>query len=128
MTPQVKTVLTLIIGAALGATAMQAVRAQAKPPAFVIAEVAVKDRDPYMKEFLPARAKAIQDAGGTYVVRGGQSKAVAGQPPEGRVIVVQFENWDKLIAFTQSSGFKDSEAIGEKYANLRIFGVEGVQK
>ena len=95
---------------------MQVLRAQAKPPAYVIAEVTVKDQDPYMKEFLPARAKAIHAAGGTYIVRGGEPKVVAGEPPGQRIVVVQFEDMDKLIAFTQSAGFKDSEAIGEKYA------------
>jgi uncharacterized protein (DUF1330 family) len=123
-----KTGIAVLIGVGIGAVSMQALRAQVKPLAYVIAEVTVKDQDPYTKEFLPARAKAIHDAGGTYIVRGGESKAVAGEPPAGRVIVVQFENMEKLVAFTQSAGFKDSEAIGEKYANLRIYGVEGVTR
>lgn len=122
----VKIGIAVLVGVGIGAVSMHALRAQAKPPAYVIAEVTVKDRDPYMKEFLPARAKAIHDAGGTYIVRGGDPKAVAGEPPGQRIIVVQFENMDKLIAFTQSAGFKDSEAIGEKYAKIRIYGVEGI--
>ena len=117
-----------LVGAGIGAVSMDTLRAQAKPPAYAIAEVTVKDRDPYMKEFLPARAKAIHDAGGTYIVRGGDPKTVAGKPPGQRIIVVQFENMDKLIAFTQSAGFKDSEAIGEKYAKIRIYGVEGIPR
>jgi uncharacterized protein (DUF1330 family) len=122
----VKIGIAVLVGVGIGAVSMHALRAQAKPPAYVIAEVTVKDRDPYMKEFLPARAKAIHDAGGTYIVRGADPKAVAGEPPGQRIIVVQFENMDKLIAFTQSAGFKDSEAIGEKYAKIRIYGVEGI--
>lgn len=124
----VKTGIAVLVGAAIGAVSMQALRAQAKPPAYVIAEVTVKDPEPYMKDFAPARAKAIQDAGGTYVVRGGQPKVVAGDPPRQRIIVVQFENMDKLIAFTESAGFKDSEVVGEKYADIRIYGVEGVSR
>ena len=81
-----------------------------------------------MKEFLPARAKAIADSGGRYIVRGGQPRTVAGHPPAGRVIVVQFDSIDNLVAFTESAGFKDSQAPGEKYANIRIFGVEGIPK
>jgi len=124
----VKTGLAVLIGAGAGAASIEALRAQAKPPAYVIAEVTVKDKDPYMKEFLPARAKAIQDSGGKYLVRGGEARAVAGPPPAQRIIVVQFDNVDAMIAFTQSAGFKDSQAIGEKYADIRIFGVEGVAK
>lgn len=88
----------------------------------------MKNDDGYTKEFLPARAKSIADFGGTHIVRGGNSRGFTGQPPAGRVVVVQFENIDKLIAFTQSSGFKDSQAIGKKYADIRIFGAEGVAK
>jgi uncharacterized protein (DUF1330 family) len=54
------------------------------------------------------------DAGGKYIVRGSQSEAVVGQPPAGRVVVVQFDNFDKLLAFAESADFKASEAIGEK--------------
>jgi uncharacterized protein (DUF1330 family) len=119
--------IAVAAGVGIGTALMQALRAEAKPPAYVIAEVTVKDQGPYTKEFLPARAKAIHDAGGTYIVRGGDPRVVAGEPPGQRIIVVQFENMDKLIAFTKSAGFKDSEAVGEKYAKIRIYGVEGVK-
>jgi uncharacterized protein (DUF1330 family) len=123
MIPIVRTGIAVLIGAGIGALSMQALRAQAKPPAFVIAEVKVKNQKEYMSEFLPARAKAIADAGGKYLV---QAKGFVGQAPAGRVVIVQFENMDKLIAFTESKGFKESEAIGERYADIRILGVEGV--
>src|SRR5262245_53590826 len=101
--------LSMLVGAALGGTAIKTINAQVKPPAYVIAEVTVKDQDKYMKEFAPARAKAIADSGGKYVVRGGTAMGVKGTPPAGRVVVVQFDNLDKVKAFTESAGFKDSQ-------------------
>ncbi len=121
----VKTAIAVLGGVAIGAGTMQA---QTKPFAYVIAEINVNDLDRYTKEFLPARAKAIQEAGGVFIARGGEPRAVAGDPPPQRMAIIQFENMDKLIAFTQSAGFKDTQAIGEKYANIRIYGVEGVPK
>jgi uncharacterized protein (DUF1330 family) len=118
--------LSMLAGAALGGTAVQTIYAQAKPPAYVIAEVTVKDQDKYIKEFAPARAKAIADSGGKYIVRGGTATGVKGTPPAGRVVVVQFDNLDKVRAFTESAGFKDSQVIGDKYADIRIYAVEGV--
>src|SRR5579871_3922180 len=126
MTRFMKAGIAVLVGAGIGAASMQTMQAQSKPPAFVIAEVDVINQDAYMKEFLPARAKAIADSGGRYIVRGGQPRAVAGQPPAGRVIVVQFDSFDQLTAFVESAGFKNSQVIGEKYANIRIYGVEGV--
>lgn len=123
-----KTGIAVLVGSGIGAISVQALRAQAKPLAYVIAEINVKSEDGYTKEFLPARAKAIAESGGTYIVRGGNPKGFTGRPPAGRVVVVQFETIDKLIAFTQSAGFKESQAIGEKYADIRIFAVEGVAK
>ena len=102
----VKTGLAVLVGVGLGAVSIQLLRAQAKPPAYVIAEVNVREQDAYMKEFLPARAKAIQVSGGRYLVRGGDPRAFVGQTPAKRVIVVQFDNIDALTAFTQSDGFK----------------------
>jgi uncharacterized protein (DUF1330 family) len=123
----VKTGLAVLVGVAFGAASMEVLRAQAKPPAYVISEINVRDQDPYVKEFLPARAKAIQDAGGKYLVRGGELRGFVGLPPH-RVAVVQFDSIDALIAFTQSAGFKTSEAVGEKYADFRIYGVEGIPR
>ena len=124
----VKAMLTVLVGVGIGAVSMHALRAQANPPAYLITEITVKNEDGYTREFLPARAKAIQGAGGKYIVRTGQSVAVAGQAPAQRIIIVQFDNIDKLSAFTESDGFKDSEAIGDRYADIRVYGVEGVSR
>jgi uncharacterized protein (DUF1330 family) len=118
--------LSTLAGAALGGTAVHTTYAQTKPPAYVIAEVTVKDQENYLKEFAPVRAKAIADSGGKYLVRGGIATAVRGTPPAGRIVVVQFENFDRAKAFTESAGFKDSQVIGDRYADIRIYAVEGI--
>jgi uncharacterized protein (DUF1330 family) len=61
-----------------------------------------------------------------YLVRGGTATAVKGTPPAGRIVVVQFENLDRAKAFTESPGFKDSQVIGDRYADIRIYAVEGI--
>ena len=117
---------SMLASAEFGGTAVQSIQAQAKPLAYVIAEVTVKNQDGYTKEFLPARAKAIADRGGRYIVRGGKAISVKGAPQAGRIVVVQFDSFDKAQAFTESAGFRDSQIIGEKYADIRIYAVEGV--
>src|SRR5260221_7506479 len=56
--------LSVLGGLAIGATAVQAIHAQGKPPAYVIAEVDVTNPADYDKEYVPGAAKAIGDAGG----------------------------------------------------------------
>ena len=118
--------MTLIAGVAIGAVAMDRLHAQAKPPAYNIAEITIKDQDGYNKEYLPLITKALTDAGGKFLVRGGKTISYEGAAPAPRVIVIQFESLDKLQALYNSAPYKDAVAVGDKYATQRIFGAEGV--
>ena len=118
--------LAMIASAALGAAVVQTLHAQAKPPAYNVAEITIKDQDGYNKEYLPLVTKAITDAGGKFIVRGGKTISYEGVAPAPRVIVIQFENLDKLQALYNSATYKDAIAVGDKYSTQRIFGVEGI--
>ena len=118
--------LAIIGSAALGAAVVQTLHAQAKPPAYNVVEITIKDQDGYNKEYLPLVTKAIADAGGKFIVRGGKTISFEGAVPAPRVVVVQFENLDKLQALFNSPTYKDAITVGDKYATQRIFGVEGV--
>ena len=58
-------------------------------------------------------------------MRGGKTISYEGAVPAPRVVVVQFENLDKLQALYNSASYKDAIAVGDKYSTQRIFGVEG---
>src|SRR5215831_16699085 len=118
--------LAMIASAALGAAAVQTLHAQAKSPAYNIVEITIKDQDGYNKEYLPAVTKAIADAGGKFIARGGKTISYEGAPPAPRVVVVQFESLDKLQAVYNSASYKEAIAVGDKSATQRIFGVEGI--
>jgi uncharacterized protein (DUF1330 family) len=119
--------LALAAGFAVGAVAIHGLHAAASPPAYVIAEITVKDESGYQNEFLPTARKAINDSGGKYLA-GGFNKTVTftGAPPPNRVVVLQFESMDKAKAWYDSEARKEASKIGEKYASFRDFAVEGV--
>src|SRR5690348_17508514 len=98
--------LAMIVSAALGAAVVQTLHAQAKPPAYNIAEITIKDQDGYNKEYLPLITKALTDAGGKFIVRGGKTISYEGAAPAPRVVVVQFENLDKLQALYNSASYR----------------------
>jgi hypothetical protein len=79
--------LAAVASFGLGAAAMHALHAQAKPPVYVIAEIEVSNADAYAKEFVPAAGKAIENAGGKFIVRGGKTKSLMGATPENRIAV-----------------------------------------
>jgi len=118
--------LLLLAGVAMGSTATHMLRAQPKPMGYVIAENVVKDQDAYAKEFAPVIAKTIQEAGGKFLARGGKTVGIHGTPPAPRVVIVQFESWEKAQEWANSPATKAAFAIGEKYATLNDYAVEGV--
>ena len=125
MKTQYAVALALLTGVGLGAVAVQGLHAQAKPPAYVIAEIDVANQDGYAKEYLPAGQKALLDGGAKYLARGSKTAAFKGEPPK-RIVLLAFENFDKAQAAFASPAFMEANKIGEKYAKFRIFAVEGV--
>ena len=118
--------LSLLAGLAVGAAAIQVLHAQAKPAAYVVAEIDVINAAPYDKEYVPPAAKAITDGDGKYIVRGGETTSFYGDPPKSRIAIMLFESMDKAKAAFDSPAFKAAKAIGDKYAKFRVYAVEGL--
>ena len=120
--------LSILAGVALGAAAVQALHAQAKPIAYVVAEIDVTNPEPYEKEYVPIAAKAVTDGGGKYLVRGGETAAMYGEPPKPRIAVMAFESMEKAQAAFNSSAFKEAKKVGDKYAKFRVYAVQGLSQ
>jgi uncharacterized protein (DUF1330 family) len=118
--------LSICAGVAVGAAAVQALHAQAKAPAYVIAEIDITNVEAFDKEYVPPAAKAVVDGGGKYIVRGGRTVAFFGEPPKGRMAVMMFESMEKAEAAFNSPAFKAAKAVGDKYAKFRVYAVEGL--
>ena len=82
--------------------------------------------EPYEKQYVPIAAKAVTDGGGKYLVRGGETAAMYGEPPKPRIAVMAFESMEKAQAAFNSSAYKEAKKVGDKYAKFRIYAVEGV--
>ena len=118
--------LSVLAGVAVGAAAVQALHAQAKPPAYVIAEIDVMNLEPFDKEYVPPAAKAVTDGGGKYIVRGGATASFYGEPPKPRLAVMVFESMEKARAAFDSPAYKEAKKVGDKYAKFRVYAVEGL--
>jgi uncharacterized protein (DUF1330 family) len=123
-----KIAAAVIASFVLGVGAVNVLHAQAKLPAYVVAEIDVKDQDGYAKDFLPKAQANIKENGGKYLA-GGSNKAISfsGSPPPNRVVLLQFPDMDALKAFNVKE--KQLEAdVGNKYASFRAVGIEGVEQ
>jgi uncharacterized protein (DUF1330 family) len=113
---------------ALGAATIQGLHAQMKPPAFAIAEIAVKDEAGYKNDFLPKIQPIIKEHGGKYLAGGfNKTWTQMGDDPPNRVVVIQYDSMDafKKYADATTKLIKDD---GGKYATFRIYAVEGVEQ
>ena len=121
-----KVAIALVTGAAIGGAAIQGLHAQAKPPAYVVAEIDIANVEPFDREYVPPAAKAIADGGGKYIVRSGRTVTFFGEPPKPRLAVMVFESMEKAQAAFNSPAYKEAKNVGDKYAKFRVYAVEGL--
>jgi uncharacterized protein (DUF1330 family) len=125
MNSKCKMTLAMIAGAALGATAIHALHAQAKPPAYVITEVEIADEAAF-KEFAPKVSAALAAAGGKYLSRGGKIVVLEGAAPR-RFVLSVLPSMEAAEGYRKSPGWKDAEALRAKATkNSRAFIAEGL--
>src|SRR5260370_20936174 len=78
--------LAMVASAALGAATVQTLHAQAKPPAYNIVEITIKDQDGYNKEYLPLITKVLAHAVAKFLVRGGKAISFDDEAPPPRIV------------------------------------------
>ena len=118
--------LSVLVGIALGAVAVQTLRAQAKPPVYMIAINEVGNQEGYTKEYVPPAQKSVKDHGGVYVAAGPGTQ-VTGNLPNGPVVILRWESMEALQRWRNSPDFQAALKIGEKYAKYNIIAVDGVK-
>ena len=128
MKTQYAVALAVVTGFGLGAAAVQGLHAQAKPPAYVVAEVDVTNQDAFVKEYVPLAVKALGEAAGyKAIARGGKTISIEGKAPK-RIVINTFANLDAAKAAYSSADYKAARVIGNKYAKFRIYAVEGLSQ
>jgi uncharacterized protein (DUF1330 family) len=118
--------LALLAGFALGASAVQKLHAQSKPPTYYITEIEVTDLDAYMKEYAPKAQASAKAHGGRILAAGEDVTAIEGEPPKRRVGVLVWDGLEQLESWLNSAQFKEDRKIGDKYAKFRSFAVQGL--
>jgi uncharacterized protein (DUF1330 family) len=121
--------LTMLAGVAIGAFAIQGLHAEAKPPTYVVIDIA-KMTDPEGFKAVtssPAAGPArLKELGGRYVIRSTAMTALDGTPPS-RFVVLAFDSKEKAQAWADAADIKAINAIRSKTTVSRAFIVEGFE-
>jgi uncharacterized protein (DUF1330 family) len=102
-------------------------RAEAKtPPAYLIAETDVTDRAAFQKyaEKVPETLAPFRGSF-HYVVRGGKTQALEGQPPKS-IVVLAFDSTEKALAWYNSPAYEAIKPIRQGASVSRMFMAEGL--
>ena len=115
-----------LAGVAVGATAVEVVRAQAKPPAYYVSQIELTgDADTYVKNYASQVPGTVEPFGGRFLVRGGKVTRLEGDTPRPRVVVIVFDNIDKAQAWYNSPAYQKIAPVRQSVAKTNSFMVEG---
>lgn len=123
--------LTVGVTCAVVASAMtigvsETIRAQAKPPGYLVALVTVKDEtaaNEYRDKFLAT----LPAHGGKYVIRGGQMAPLYNSEGAQRIVVVQFPSFEKAKEWAADPKVVELRPLRDKAQTVRGALVEGAQ-
>jgi uncharacterized protein (DUF1330 family) len=121
-----KLTLAVLVGIAIGvagATAIHARQVKA-PPAYIVAEVDVQDPATFQK-YAEKAPGTIALFNGHYIIRGGKTKSVEGEPPK-RFVVIAFDSMEKAQAWEDSPAYEAIKPIRHSSAKSRVFIAEGI--
>lgn len=122
------TVLTGIAGAVVfGFGTKSVVHAQSKAPAYSVAEVEILNRDRFLKEVAPKIAASVEEFGGQFIVRSGQTVSLDGAPPKA-IFIIRWESMDQLKAWQASKAWQDFKPLRDEIEKVRAYGVEGLSR
>lgn len=118
-------VVAVVLAVAAASSPLLRAADSAAPHAYLVAELTVTDPDTY-KQYSAAVAPVIAQHGGKYLVRGGQTVSVEGDPPAARTIIIEFESLAAARAFEDSKDYQAIVPLRHKSAKSRVFLAEGV--
>ena len=93
--------------------------------AYVIYQAEVTDPEPYAL-YREKSAPAVLDAGGEFIVRGGDVDVLEGDPPLGRTVIVKFDSMESARKWYDSQAYTEARALREGAANANMYIVDGI--
>jgi uncharacterized protein (DUF1330 family) len=93
--------------------------------AYLIVKTDVTDPEQFEK-YRAAVPPVIEQYGGRYLVRGGATEALEGDPDLARMVVLEFDSADAAKAFWNSAEYGEAKKLRKGAANFDVLLVEGM--
>lgn len=92
--------------------------------AYVIANVDVRDPSRYA-EYIKLSPGTVAAFGGRFIARGGRSETLEGDAPAKRLVILEFESYEKAKAWYDSEDYRVARAIRQSASTGSFLLVEG---
>ncbi|MEM6340293.1 MAG: DUF1330 domain-containing protein [Pseudomonadota bacterium] len=93
------------------------------PKGYIVAHITVKDPEAY-KEYVEKDTPILQGLGGSFVVRGGQSRVMEGETLD-RHVVIEFPSYQAALDAYNDPDYQEVAKIRQRTADSVILVVEG---
>jgi uncharacterized protein (DUF1330 family) len=93
--------------------------------AYFVLDVEVIDPVSY-QGYLNMATPTVSLYGGKYIVRGGKSEILEGDWSPKRLVIIEFESTEKVLAWLNSPEYAPAHELRLKYARSKSIVVEGV--
>lgn len=114
--------LAVAIGIVIGVTGIEIVRAAGKPPAYMVVEYEITDRDAFQAYIKSANAIPTSRI---FLARHAKGVTLSGDPPQW-IGILKYSSLDEALAFENSSEYQALIATRDKGTNWRAYVVEGL--
>jgi len=92
--------------------------------ALIIVDIEVTDPVRY-EDYKRLASAAIAAHGGRYLVRGGKSEVLDGEWTPRRLVVLEFDSFEKAKAWRESPEYAEAKKVREECARSNMIVVEG---
>jgi uncharacterized protein (DUF1330 family) len=94
-------------------------------PAYLIANIEIEDAEK-IKKYLTSTPEILKKYSGRFLVRGGQIWVAEGTWNPKRLVVVEFESFERAKAFCDSEEYKPLKALRQAAADTDMIIVDGI--
>lgn len=117
--------LSLVIGVCSGAAISTVVRAQAKPPAYIVYQTQLTgDPAEYGRDYVAHVLSTLEPFGGRFLVRGGTATRIEGDDPLPRVSIIAFDNIEQAKAWYNSRAYQTLVPVRQRLMKTNSFYAE----
>ncbi len=92
---------------------------------YIIARIDVTDPARY-KNYTDVTPGLVEQFGGRFIVRGGETVTLEGPEESGRLVVIEFASLDRAKAFYESPDYQAAARLRQGAASAQFIAVAGV--